>query len=193
MGVIAFHGQGATGARLLADMGRPEWVTWAPDWQNYASADAFAEELGGVPVILVGYSLGGEFIAKLTRTQLAPWIEGIAVYESPVRFGPPRPLDCPAVVIWNNYTPRTRRRREGKAASIAAWNLTYPNAHNLMGLHECHFLRSSQPPFLRHAWDQAINPLLADLLRIRSKPPKQMTPPATPQHPNRSKSPPRVC
>ena len=170
MDVIAFHGQAASGARLRADMGNPDWVTWAPDWQRYASADDFAAELGGVPVVLVGYSLGGDFIARLTRTRLSKWIRGIAVYESPVLSGPPRALPCPCVVIWNNYPPRTAWRRAGKAASIAAWNVQYPHADNLIGRHTAHVLYSWRPPFIRHAWDSTVNPLLRKLLAPRGAP-----------------------
>lgn len=172
--VIAFHGQAASGGRLRADMGDPAWVDWYPDWQREFTTRRedpmqgpmrFARhyvEAGFGGCVLVGYSLGGDFICRLTYTPLAPWIEGIIVYESPVLYRSPNALGCPVTVIWNDYEPKRRKRRDGKAKSIAAWTTQFSQVQELVGKHTTHMLYSQRRPIIRHAWDKSLNPLLCE-------------------------------
>jgi pimeloyl-ACP methyl ester carboxylesterase len=155
--VLAFHGQGSSPARMKYDMGNPNWVTYYPDWKRFRGAEHFAEAHSFRDVVLIGYSLGGEFIAELTRTSLASKIRGIVVYESPVRRGPPRPLGCKVKIIWNNYDPWFRWRKAKKVQSIYQWTRAFPNAEKLIGRHTSHVKRIPVAPWFGQAWDVSLN------------------------------------
>lgn len=165
MQVLAFHGQGSSPARMKYDMGNPNWVSSYPDWTLYADAEQFAAANGVGDVVLIGYSLGGEFIAELTRTSLAPKIRGIVVYESPVRRGPPRPLGCPVKIIWNDYDPWFRWRKAKKAQSIYQWTRAFPDAEKLIGRHTSHVKRIPVAPWFGQAWDVGLNAELGRWIR----------------------------
>lgn len=168
--VIALHGQAASGSRLRDDMGRPDWVDWFPDWQrDAADAEQFSDVLmdslrtSQRKLVLIGYSLGGDFIARLTWQRIGDFIGGIVLYESPLlSLDWPRPVGCPVTIVWNDYVPKSIRRREEKAKSIANWSARFHKTQHLVGRHTSHVLYSWRPPFIRHAWDTTLNGLLYD-------------------------------
>ena len=168
--VIAFHGQGARGSRLKEDMGCPSWVDWYPDWQrDYRGAKHFSSvciDRGLRNLVLIGYSLGGDFIARLTWEQVSDFVSCIIVYESPLKHVEhPRPIGCPVMVIWNNYKPRTSRRRQEKADVIASWNMRFLNTENIIASLGSHMVKSRRRPFLRHAWDRSLNPRIEEWVK----------------------------
>lgn len=155
MNVHAFHGQGSSPSRMRYDCGNPDWITRYADWQN-------GFDNGTEKFVALGYSLGGSFIAELTNRPIAKRLAGIIVYESPVLTMLPAPVDCPVVVIWNDYEPRTLRRREQKAHSIKAWNRASDNVAHLLGGYRKHTRWIPRWPFIGQAWDVALNPMLAE-------------------------------
>lgn len=163
--VIGFHGQGANGDRLADDMGQPDWLDWCPDWQRVFRGDPrlFTEFLrsdGIFEFIAVGYSLGGDFIADLTY-YAADLLRGVLVYESPLlSVTRPNSLPIPCMVVWNDYTPFTRKRREGKWYSITRWTQAYPQAQQVFGRLTSHVRLSLSPPWIRHAWDTSLNGII---------------------------------
>ena len=158
--VVAFHGQGSSPARMRYDCGDPDWITRYADWQDWRH-----RELIGTPFIAVGYSLGGDHIAQLTRYPSVVKLRGIIVYESPILYADPAPVDCPVVSIWNAYKPRTRHRRRIKAHSIKAWDQASENTTHMVGRYRRHTKWIPRYPFIGQAWDQSLNPFLADWVR----------------------------
>ena len=156
--VVALHGQSASGQRLQHDSGDPPWVDWWADWQQFSPSE-FANLLPCMPVCLVGYSLGGDFIAQLTHTKLCASIRKIVVYESPVLVvEPARIKGADVLQIWNNYRPLTLKRRIGKQQSLWAWCRAYPSSYHLTGSEAGHIRFSFRPPYIQHAWDRSLNP-----------------------------------
>lgn len=155
--VRAFHGQGSSPARMRYDCGDPDWITDYADWRSSQHREQLLQ-----PFVAVGYSLGGAHIAQLTHYPAVVKLAGIVVYESPVLDVLPAKVDCPVCIIWNDYTPRSSRRREQKARSIAAWNQSCDNVTHLRGRCRAHTRWIPRWPFIGQAWDTGLNDLLGE-------------------------------
>ena len=167
--VIGFHGQGADGARFFSDAGRPAWLDWCPDWQDLwgDSPKAFAALIAdqGVQFVAVGYSLGGDFIAQLTY-YAADYLRGVLVYECPLlSVTRPNRLPIPCMIVWNDYQPLTRKRREGKWYSISRWTQAYPHAEQRFGKLKGHVTFKPRRPWIHHAWDTSLNKIIETWIR----------------------------
>lgn len=169
--VIAFHGWRSSGRKLQYAMSWPSWVDWYPDWQHdFRDATQFSQDTlaayGRQKYVLVGYSLGGEFLAALTHEAIGEYLAGVIVYESPLRNGPPRKLDIPGVQIWNNYPQKGIRRKLQKMVSIDRWKEAMSESELKLGVLNRHIKRlPDSAPFRVKAcegWDASLNRWLGE-------------------------------
>lgn len=150
---IAFHGRGGTPAMLRRDMGAPYWVDHYHRGLNLQQAAKLCAGHGRV--FLVGYSAGGELVAKLTHC-LAN-ICGAVVYEAPLREPLVPSGTFPVCMVWNS------RGRLGWPAGQRAAQLWDDPARVFVPMQGTggHVRLSWRPPFISHAWDQKLNAELA--------------------------------
>lgn len=155
--VIALHGDFANGRMFAWDIGirNTENVRWRyPDWKR-ESRENLISILSCFPnLVLVGYSRGGDKIAKLSH-QLSN-IRGAVLYESPIL--PARNQikpsgDFPVLWIENDEGMATKSRRKKKIMSRSKhlWALNRSmTCLTGVGKHV-----KVNP--LGHGWDQALN------------------------------------
>lgn len=160
--VLAFHGSPGWSNLLRKDMGDPNWDISYVSWKKLSLETII--DMIDQDTFLLGYSAGGEFIAQLTYH--VSRIAGIVVYESPLRNGPPRAIGCPVLWLWNDYEPRTARRRHEKIKSYRWWRDRFNMTTAIPGLTGW---KTSTPiyghtkvvpyfPFIGHGWDISLNP-----------------------------------
>lgn len=147
--VIAFHGRPGRPGILRRDMGDPPWVD-----QYFAGhdIDAAANEIDRhCRVILVGYSFGGDLIARLTHR--CSNVVGAVLYESPL-LEPMLPRGhFPVCMVWND---RGRRHWPASQRSCLAWDLPERIFVPMNG-RGGHVRMTWRWPFVGHAWDQSLN------------------------------------
>lgn len=105
------------------------------------------------PPVLVGYSRGGQMISDVLYTQDVS-IAGAVVYEAPTRVTSVPP-SVPVLLIWNH---RGRKNTAAGRNTQRVWGQV-ESVTELEGRGR-HIGFTWRPPFLRHAWDQTLNPVI---------------------------------
>lgn len=151
MKAFAFHGDGARPSDLQSDMGDPGWVDEYVDYRSNGWLDRIRAQES---VVLIGYSRGGDVIASLSL-QLRN-ILGVVLYESPLFSVAVPGGRFPALVIWNDNSPRASSKAAEEA--LAGWRAGGRSVDVMVGRG-----RHTKPVwrprtlFLGHGWDTAIN------------------------------------
>lgn len=153
MYTIAYHGDGATPNRLAKDIGPNIKIDHY--WHNLDKEDALnwiIDHANQGPFNLIGYSRGGYIITHITQYH-PELINSAILYETPTLEYTQAPGTYPILLIWN--TKGRQNTREGiKTEEI--WRKTHPTT-TLTGKRH-HIRINPTPPFLRHNWDQSLNP-----------------------------------
>ena len=167
MQTIALHGDYASPDMLRRDMGNPAWVDHYYDGRGWRDVDGRIELLTHFirsqeePVVLVGYSRGGDVVARLSNS-IPHLIRAAVVYESPVSVD-----SCggkfPALCVWNDRgSIRRLQRVDDVVKSLRLWSVG----------RRCEIMIGSgrhmdlMPP--GHSWDRSLNSRIEDWLTMIS-------------------------
>lgn len=158
--IIALHGDGGSPDMILRDMGDLALMVdkaydgnrWCFFEKQYSRLLKSIRSLGQPP-ILIGYSRGGDVIAKLSNdTQIAAAV----LYESPVIDSETVGGEFPCLMIWNDQGAKVGPRRLAALHSEELWKQNHPV--DMLTGRGGHIKRK---PF-GHAWDTSLNPQIAE-------------------------------
>ena len=171
--VVAFHGDFANGEMLREDMGDPDWVDWYVDHQGRGRRDLpdeeIIEELPSGPLVCVGYSDGGDTVARLS-TLIPERFVAAVVYEAPVVSVPAPGGDFPVLSLWNYGSRKAQSELADEAVRKWAYGRRDFSIHFGKGRHTKWVWRN---PWwlgrrLGHGWDLELNPYIHRWIREKA-------------------------
>ena len=164
--VVAFHGSTffwTNGAnRMRRDMGDPNYVSHY--YREHNIPDFLAEFATEERLFLIGYSKGGDFIARLTH--YLDNIVGVVLYESPVLHDGGVCMDYttddfPVWMFWNESSRQAKTQAAGH--SISEWSKSRTRFTLEMKMQgRGHVDWFSFPP--GHAWDRRVTALIPSMI-----------------------------
>lgn len=165
---VAFHGQYASPEILQRDMGDPDWVDWyAQVPYDTTSREFLADMLWDYDrLILIGYSLGGSLIGHLTAEIPTSKIVGAVLYESPLLNTDHVYGSFPVLWIRNKYKTTPRREQEFET-TLDTWAEQH-SIDRMFGTGRHMKFVWDWPP-IAHAWDQSLNPYIAQWIKTVSQ------------------------